>query len=346
MEESSAEIDAYLDEIDAYEFEALVAKIWEKDDWTTSITSDSNDRGIDVVAQRETPTSQKVLIQAKAWSEDNKVGSEEVRKYATLYQQEEDVDSVVIVTTGWFTSQAQELASDLEVRLVNRDDLHRLLSELDGFNVDSMDTPSTQDTLPDWLSVDIREHTEVYQQLGTTRNADKAIDFVNKMAEKENISASVGPGIPEAEGHRECTNCRRNEVYGFELLNDEGWTQIRKCFDCRREWLRAKNEGVDWMVRQPSPFDENRYSMGSDGNIVAPIQNSTLTKCPICGETDCIWLSDSAENYDYIAKCETCSSVWERNSKLLRKDRWECIESGVEAVEIGTVIVESEFRDR
>jgi len=71
---SKSKRETYLDEIDPYEFEALVADVWEEYSWETTVTSCSQDRGIDGVAQRENPTKQKILIQAKAHDTENESG--------------------------------------------------------------------------------------------------------------------------------------------------------------------------------------------------------------------------------------------------------------------------------
>jgi len=124
-----------LDQIDPYDFEKLVADIWQVQGWETSVTNSSQDRGIDVIAKQSNPIRLKILIQAKAYSLDNKIGSDEVRKYSTLYEQESQVDTVVIVTTGKFTSQATTLAEDLNVRLINRDQLLQLMKSLDAVSI-------------------------------------------------------------------------------------------------------------------------------------------------------------------------------------------------------------------
>lgn len=101
------------------EFEQLVANIWEGNGWNTEVTSSSRDKGIDVVATRWTEEGkEKHLIQAKRYTGDNKVDSEEIRKYATLYQQEPDADKVLVVSTSGFTDPAEDLASDLDVDTV------------------------------------------------------------------------------------------------------------------------------------------------------------------------------------------------------------------------------------
>jgi len=115
--------------MDPYQFEELVAEIWELQGYDSTVSRGSRDRGVDIVATRESPFSQKVLIQAKRYTEDNKVGSPEVRKYATLYQQETDVDTVVIVTTGSVTSEAQRVAQEQRVKIMDGDSLAEMVVE-------------------------------------------------------------------------------------------------------------------------------------------------------------------------------------------------------------------------
>lgn len=115
--------------MDPYEFEELVAKIWELQGYETTVRKGSGDKGIDIEATKQMPICEKVLIQAKRYAEGNKIGSGQVRKYATLYQQVPDADTVVLVTTGEFTSQAEELALDLDVKAIDGEDFAELYNE-------------------------------------------------------------------------------------------------------------------------------------------------------------------------------------------------------------------------
>jgi hypothetical protein len=126
---SEDEIKSQLQQMDPYEFEELVAKIWELQGYRTTVRKGSGDRGIDIEATKKSPFFEKILIQAKRYSGKNKVGSEDVQKYATLYQQVPDADIVVIVTTGAVTSEAQSLAQDLSVKVVDGDSLAGIIIE-------------------------------------------------------------------------------------------------------------------------------------------------------------------------------------------------------------------------
>jgi restriction system protein len=118
--------------MDPYAFEAFVGDVWEHLGWHTRVVGEPGDRGIDVIAVNG---EEKQLIQAKRYGPNTTVGSPEVQQYASLRLQEENVDQVTIVTTGEFSSQAQELAPDLDVILVDGDGLLDILSEIEAYEV-------------------------------------------------------------------------------------------------------------------------------------------------------------------------------------------------------------------
>lgn len=118
-----------LQQLDPYDFETLVAEVWNEKGYDTTVRQASGDRGVDVEARISDPIDQTILIQAKRYASNNTVGSEMVRKYATLYQQNRDADIVVIVTTGGFTGQAETLAKDLGVKIINGVGLAELVAE-------------------------------------------------------------------------------------------------------------------------------------------------------------------------------------------------------------------------
>lgn len=121
-----------LSDMDEYEFEELVADLWEQRGWNTTVTSGSGDRGIDVIAEKNDPFHQKHLIQAKRYDPDNRIGSPDVQQYSSLRQQEDNVDAVVIVTTSSFTRQAKQTAADLNVKLISGTDLVTQIREHGG----------------------------------------------------------------------------------------------------------------------------------------------------------------------------------------------------------------------
>lgn len=121
---------SHLQEIDEYEFEVFVAKLWERYGWKTTVTTGSNDRGIDVVSESNMPFKQRHVIQVKRWGSGNKVGSPQIQQYSSLRHREDNIDFVVVVTTSTFSRQAKEEASDLDVKLVDGSDLYEVVSDV------------------------------------------------------------------------------------------------------------------------------------------------------------------------------------------------------------------------
>ncbi len=130
-----AEVKSLLQQMDSYDFEYFVADLWARMGWETAVSSESADKGIDVTAVRSTPYRTKALIQAKRYGPNTTVGSPDVQQYASLKQQRQGVDKVVIVTTNEFTGQARELAGSLNVKLVNGDELAAMVDQLDAHDL-------------------------------------------------------------------------------------------------------------------------------------------------------------------------------------------------------------------
>jgi hypothetical protein len=137
MQESKQQLKQELRQLDSYQFEKLVADIWDAKGYNTTVRKASGDRGVDVEAVIKKPIQQKLFIQAKRYKEGNKIGSQKVRKYATLYQQADDIDLVVVVTTSTFTEGAVNLAWDLNVHIVNIDDtIRKIVENNERLNID------------------------------------------------------------------------------------------------------------------------------------------------------------------------------------------------------------------
>lgn len=116
--------------MDPYEFEAFVAKLWEKQGWDAQVTSASSDKGIDVIAMKEDLFEERRhLIQVKRHGKSSSVGSEDIQRYASLYQRNEQVDNVFVVTSNQFTSEAEEVAKERDVSTANCDELYQMITE-------------------------------------------------------------------------------------------------------------------------------------------------------------------------------------------------------------------------
>lgn len=120
---STDELRTRMQGIDPYEFEDFVGELWEEEGWDTTVSQGSNDMGVDVIAEKQGTIGQKLAIQAKRYSEGNKVGRPKVQQYHSLKEQDTNADAAVVVTTSSFTDQAQLWAHDHNVKLVDGDDL-------------------------------------------------------------------------------------------------------------------------------------------------------------------------------------------------------------------------------
>ncbi|WP_262178355.1 restriction endonuclease [Haloarcula laminariae] len=131
MDVTDAELLSHLQDIDEYAFESFIAELWEKQGWDTTVTSGSNDGGVDIIAEKDMPFYQKQLIQAKRYSSGTKVGGPDIQQYSSLKHQRDDVDTVVVVTTSQFTKQAQETASNLNVKTIDGNRLVAVIKHVD-----------------------------------------------------------------------------------------------------------------------------------------------------------------------------------------------------------------------
>ncbi|RKD88945.1 restriction endonuclease [Halopiger aswanensis] len=126
---SATSILQLLQQLDGHEFEHFIADLWARRGWNADVTSQSSDKGIDVVATKAFPYPKKVLIQTKRYRDTNSVSGPELQKYASL-KQRENVDEVVVITTSEFTNQADVIADDFNIKLIDGKTLQRLVGEM------------------------------------------------------------------------------------------------------------------------------------------------------------------------------------------------------------------------
>lgn len=118
-----------LREMDNYAFEKLVADVWGELGYRTEVSQASNDKGLDVTAV-DPDSGEKIAIQAKCYSQSNRVGRPAVQQYSSLYRQE-NADEVYIVSTGYYTDTAIESGRELDVGLIDGVGLCRRLADLE-----------------------------------------------------------------------------------------------------------------------------------------------------------------------------------------------------------------------
>ena len=210
---SREDVKSQLRQMNPYEFEKLVAEIWKLQDYEVTVRNASADRGVDVEAIKGTPFEQKVLIQAKRYAMENKVGSEEVRNYATLYQQVPDADTVVIVATSDFTTQAKRLAKDLNVKAVNGDQISELI---------------------------LKYKSEL--KIGNNNNRSLDSRSENSIEHSPFESSKSWKRVNSNQTHFElCPECSSKSVWFGELNGN----RHLKCESCNAEWRKEeKSKGI------------------------------------------------------------------------------------------------------
>lgn len=146
------------DDLTPSELETLVGDVWEARGWQTTVSPDARDGGVDVVAERQNPYPEKVLIQVKHYADDNQVSAPEVQQYAGLHHQHGDADSVIVVTSGGFTSPAEETADDANVKLVGGDELAAMAADAGLLTADTGEDESREGSQRQ--GIDAREYSE------------------------------------------------------------------------------------------------------------------------------------------------------------------------------------------
>lgn len=174
---SKSELVTRLQKLDEYEFEHFIADLWAVRGWKTSVSQQSIDAGIDVVATKEMPYSQKKVIQAKRYGENTTVGGPDIQQYASLKHQVPDTDAVIVVTTGSFSQAAKERAKDLNVKTINGIGLISMIDQADAFDIvaEYLDIPleSKDTTEPNQQSQS--DHLELEFSAGSSRISPKDV---------------------------------------------------------------------------------------------------------------------------------------------------------------------------
>jgi predicted RecB family endonuclease len=188
-----------IQDMDPYKFEELISDIWSKKGFKTKVRSKSKDRGVDVVAEI-VKTGHKEVIQAKCYSGENKVGSQEVREYATLYQQIPTANSVVIVTASEFTADAKRLAGDLNVEIYDGD---QITEQINKYGVKlGIKKSSDERAIGSTKSVSVQEKRLTSEII---EDADEALDeFFEAVKSGELKDVDYSGGMPRLS--IECSN--------------------------------------------------------------------------------------------------------------------------------------------
>lgn len=122
--------------LEPYHFEEFIADVWqERQGWQTEVTTASNDRGVDVMGQPPGRPNRKTAVQCKRNAPNNPVGRPKIQQYNSLKQTYNDVVSVTVVTTSYFTDNALSEADRLGVKCIDGEQLVELIDRYDAYEI-------------------------------------------------------------------------------------------------------------------------------------------------------------------------------------------------------------------
>lgn len=111
--------------ITPFEFEELVAELFEKMGYKAGVTSKTGDYGVDIVAKENNDI---IAIQAKKYAKGNNVGNRDVQRLLGAMQLKSiKANKAILVTTSDYTVQAKEQAKETPIELWNGDYLNSLM---------------------------------------------------------------------------------------------------------------------------------------------------------------------------------------------------------------------------
>ena len=108
------------------EFEYFIAYLFQEKGFDVEVTPQSNDYGVDVIAEDE---ESKIAIQVKRKKPGNTVGSKTVREtLGSMHKQ--NADKSILVTTSSFTNPAKEQSRDSPIQLWDREILREEIKKI------------------------------------------------------------------------------------------------------------------------------------------------------------------------------------------------------------------------
>lgn len=242
---------ADIQNIDPRTFEKLIAHLWKAKGYDVTLRSKSHDRGVDVEA---TKTGYKEVIQAKRNSSGN-IGSQIVRKYATLYQQIPTANAVVIAAAGGFTSEATELADDLNVTLFDGDAITRELNDHDvdvtsiGLSMDTADqvadTVSDDERMAAREAVkDATESLEDFHEIYNDFHEQK--DEFTTTGNRPEVNYEINRVKPELKMY--LTNVEKQEDVLTKLAGDYATTRFVRLLRTAISLLEEFKQFITWVI--------------------------------------------------------------------------------------------------
>lgn len=113
--------------LDEDEFLELVSDLWEAQGWSTTAVSTTVESMCDLIAIREGPQEERLLVWTTHRPSGGPVGTAEVRRCANAREDSRGADRAVLVTTGEPTAAARARADEFDVDIVDTGELVALL---------------------------------------------------------------------------------------------------------------------------------------------------------------------------------------------------------------------------
>ena len=119
---SSAEIE-FIDVMEGYVFEHFLKTLFFYLGYDAVVTKRSGDYGADLVLKKD---GKRVVVQAKRYTKN--VGSKAVQEIVVA-RKHYDADEAIVITNSYYTKQAEEVAEENGVILIDRNELVSLINE-------------------------------------------------------------------------------------------------------------------------------------------------------------------------------------------------------------------------
>ena len=113
----------------------LVAELWNSREWETQILASQAQSAIDIVATSSELFQRKEIIHIKQYGNKKVVSPSDIQNCNASRHYQNNTDVVVLVTTGKFSEDAELLAQNLNIKLVDYEDLYDFLQKTGSFDI-------------------------------------------------------------------------------------------------------------------------------------------------------------------------------------------------------------------
>ena len=111
------------------QFKQLIAELWSSWGWETQVLGSQKESAINIVATCDELFQRKEIIHIRQYGSEKLVPLSAVRNCNASRHSQSDADSVVLLTTGRFSRDAELLGSTLNVKLVEPDKLYSFVRQ-------------------------------------------------------------------------------------------------------------------------------------------------------------------------------------------------------------------------